>query len=120
MSDLKICNLDVIAPIQPRQLVVGGKEYAVEPLTTARFVELNQSRQSLAKIDSIEESLKAMIVLIRKFIPKIPEKTLEMMSIQQLQLTLAFVADEIPESVLNKDNASEVASDKVAENTAGK
>ena len=37
MADVKVCNLDLIAPITKRELVLNGAKYAVEPLTVEKF-----------------------------------------------------------------------------------
>lgn len=118
MSNVKICNLDVIAPVQPRELVINGASYKVVPLTVGRFIELNQMRQNMGKTSTIEESLKEVMKLIKVGVPEISQEVLDSMSVAQLQLVLSFIYDEIPESVLNKSQETET--EEKSEDSEGK
>lgn len=100
MANIKICNLDLIAPAPARELVLGGVTYKVEPLTVEKFVEFNQLRQSIGADSSLQEGLKVAKGIIKSSIPEMSEEIMDRMTIAQLQLVVAFINDEIPEDVL--------------------
>ena len=101
MPDVKICNLDLIAPVQKRELILNGKTYEVEPLSVAKFIEFNQIRQKVGSGDSLEEGLKLMKEMIKAGIPSMTDQVMDAMSLAHLQLVVAFINDEIPDDVLN-------------------
>ena len=101
MADVKICNLDLIAPVQKRELIIGGTHFEVEPLTVARFIEFMQVRQKIADDTSLEEGFKLMKEMVRSAIPSMSEELIESLPINQLQLVVSFINDEIPEEILS-------------------
>lgn len=108
----KVCNLDLIAPVQKRELVINGKTFEVEPLSVQMFIEFNQMRQSLTDEKAgIEQGLLITKKMIKKAIPTMPEKLIDGMSINHLQLVVAFINDEIPDEVLKRE-AHENKNDK--------
>lgn len=123
-GNVKICNLDLIAPITKRELVIGDKTYAVEPLSVMKFIEFAKARQGLSATTSIEDAVKVMMELIMGAIPTMEREVLEALPIIQLQTVLAFVADEIPDEALTPKVAGEaVKVDEKAsegEDTSGK
>ena len=101
MADIKICNLDLIAPVKKRELVIGGKTFAVEPLTVAKFIEMNQLRQSINDKSSLEEGLNLMKKMVRASVPEMTEEFMDTLPLGHLQLIVSFINDEIPDEVLN-------------------
>lgn len=108
-GNVKICNLDLIAPITKRELVIGGTSYEVEPLSVMKFIEFAKARQGLSASTSIEDAVKVMMELIVSAIPSMDKAVLEALPIMQLQTVLAFVADEIPDEALTPRVAGEKA-----------
>ncbi len=110
-GNVKICNLDLIAPITKRELVINNVTYEVEPLSVLKFIEFAKARQGLSASTSIEDAVKVMMELIVSAIPSMDRKVLESLPIMQLQTVLAFVADEIPDEALKPKVAGEKAED---------
>lgn len=126
MADVKICNLDAIAPIQKRKLILNGQEYEVEPLSVKKFIEFSQIRQKISAEPSIEEGLDLARGMIASAIPSMPSEVMDAMTINHLQLVIAFINDEIPEDVLKgqspkntKKKAKEEQEGDKAENKSG-
>ena len=101
MAEMKICNLDLIAPVQKRQLVLNGNAYEVEPLTVQKFIEFTQLQQSIKAETSITEGLAIMKKIIHAAIPSMSEDIMDRMTVSHLQLVVAFIRDEIPDEILN-------------------
>ena len=64
MENVKICNLDILAPVQKRQIILGGQTYPVETLTVNSFIEFNKARLDISK-NSLEEGFKMALDIIR-------------------------------------------------------
>lgn len=105
MADVKICNLDAIAPIQKRKLILNGQEYEVEPLSVKKFIEFAQIRQKINADASLNEGLDLAREMIKSAIPSMPPEVMDAMTIPHLQLIIAFINDEIPEDVLNGETS---------------
>lgn len=127
MSNVKICNLDLIAPVQNRELRIAGQSYEVLPLSIERFIELQQLRQSVSVDDDVIVSIEKFKQAIKSSVPSIPDEILGAFTVEQLQVVVAFVFDEIPDSVLNpkpKKKAKEAEgakkNEELAEESAGK
>lgn len=118
MADVKICNLDVIAPVQKRKLVMNGHEYDVEPLSVKKFIEFTQIRQKINAEASIDEGLELAREMIKSAIPSMPSDVMDGITIPHLQLIIAFINDEIPEDVL-KGQSPKNTKKKVKEEQEG-
>ena len=101
MADVKICNLDLIAPVQKRELILGGKTYQVEPLSVQMYIEFTQLRQKIDADSTIEEGLKMTREMIKAAVPEMTDEIIDKLSLPHLQLIVAFINDEIPEEVLS-------------------
>jgi hypothetical protein len=111
MSNVKICNLDLIAPIQKREIVLGGVTYPVEPLTVERFIEFNKMRQKITSGKSVDEGLRLSKEMIKAAIPTMTEAVLKQLTINHLQYIVLFINDEIPDEVLNGETEQETATE---------
>ncbi len=119
MAVTKICNLDLIAPVAPRQIVLSGVSYDVLPLSVAKFIEFGQMREKISASSSVEEGLKLTMALIKAAIPSLPDDVLNSMSLGHLQLVVAFINDEIPEEVLAGKPVEETAESAEQETAQG-
>ena len=118
MAVTKICNLDLIAPVAPRQIVLSGVSYDVLPLSVAKFIEFGQMREKISASSSVEEGLKLTMALIKAAIPSLPDDVLNSMSLGHLQV-VAFINDEIPEEVLAGKPVEETAESAEQETAQG-
>lgn len=124
MPDVKICNLDLIAPIQKRQLVLGGKTYGVEPLSVQMYIEFTQLRQKIGDDSGIEEGVALTKKMIKSAIPSMTDDVIDRLTLAHLQLIVAFINDEIPDEVLSgealkKNEKEEEKEGATAENNQG-
>lgn len=124
MPDVKICNLDLIAPIQKRELVLGGKTYEVEPLSVQMYIEFTQLRQKIGNDSGIEEGVALTKKMIKSAIPSMTDDVIDRLTLAHLQLIVAFINDEIPDEVLSgealkKNEKEEEKEGATAENNQG-
>ena len=108
-GNVKVCNLDLIAPVHKRELVIGDKHYDVVPLTVQKFIEFTKAREGITASSSLEDGVKLMMKLIESAVPDLEEELLNAMTLNQLQTIVAFINDEIPDEVLTKGEAAEEA-----------
>ena len=124
MPDVKICNLDLIAPIQKRKLVLGGATYEVEPLSVQMYIEFTQLRQKIGNDSGIEEGVALTKKMIKSAIPAMTDDIIDRLTLAHLQLIVAFINDEIPDEVLSgeslkKNEKEEEKEGATAENNQG-
>ena len=123
MSEVKICNLDLIAPIQERELVLGGMTYEVEPLSVQMYIEFTQLRQKIGADSGIEEGVALTKKMIKSAIPAMTDDIIDRLTLAHLQLIVAFINDEIPDEVLSgealKNQNKEEKEGATAENKQG-
>lgn len=124
MPDVKICNLDLIAPIQKRELVLGGATYEVEPLSVQMYIEFTQLRQKIGNDSGIEEGVALTKKMIKSAIPAMTDDIIDRLTLAHLQLIVAFINDEIPDEVLSgealkKNEKEEEKEGATAENNQG-
>ena len=123
MSEVKICNLDLIAPIQKRELVLGGMTYEVEPLSVQMYIEFTQLRQKIGTDSGIEEGVALTKKMIKSAIPAMTDDIIDRLTLAHLQLIVAFINDEIPDEVLSgealKNQNKEEKEGATAENKQG-
>ena len=123
MPDVKICNLDLIAPIQKRKLVLGGVTYEVEPLSVQMYIEFTQLRQKIGSDSGIEEGVALTKKMIKSAIPAMTDDIIDRLTLAHLQLIVAFINDEIPDEVLSgealKNQNKEEKEGATAENKQG-
>lgn len=116
MGNLKICNLEMVAPTLNRQLVVGDKTFEVKTMTVEDFIELNLLRQQIGEAD-MKEGLELMIKLVQYSVPGLPVEVVRNMSLAQLQIVIRFIFDELSDDELK--GAVEHDGEKVAEDGSG-
>ena len=100
MENVKICNLDILAPVQKRQIILGGQTYPVETLTVNSFIEFNKARLDISK-NSLEEGFKMAQALIKSMVPAISQEVLDALTPAQLSKLIAFIGDEIPDDEIS-------------------
>lgn len=117
-ANIKICNLDVIAPVAKRELVLNGKTYEVKPATVARFIELSQLKKKQQESKDIESAIEIARTIIKKWVPEIDDNMLEQITMEQMQLIFAFISDELPEDMLAKGQGETEKAEKSADKKA--
>lgn len=117
MENVKICNLDILAPVQKRQIILGGQSYPVETLTVNSFIEFNKARLDISKSNGLEEGFKMAQALIKSMVPTISQEVLDALTPAQLSKLIAFIGDEIPDDELSGKTTEEAAN---AETNEGK
>lgn len=100
MSEMKICNLDVIAPVQKRQLILGGKEYEVLPLSVERFIELQLKRQEMVKSADLEKTFAIAKDMIKVAIPSLEDEIFSLLTMEQMSYLTDFILDNLPDEKL--------------------
>ena len=125
-GNVKICNLDLIAPITKRELVIGDKTYRVKPLSVKKFIELTKMRQSVTAETSLEDAVKMMIDMVSGMVVGLEREVIESLPFAQLQTIVAFINGEIPDEDLEPKKplvAGEAVTDEKApegEDASGK
>lgn len=100
MSEMKICNLDIIAPVQKRQLILGGKEYEVLPLSVERFIELQLKRQEMVKSADLEKTFAIAKDMIKVAIPSLEDEIFSLLTMEQMSYLTDFILDNLPDEKL--------------------
>lgn len=103
---MKVLNLDKFAVKQEqRKLVIGGKEYVVEPMTVENFIITTKAAESMQDRASVSEQVEATIDMIARSVPTIDRAVLNGLSLEQLQAIVAFVrGDEVEGVEANEGN----------------
>lgn len=105
MSEVKICNLDVIAPVQKRELILGGKTFEVLPLSVERFIEITIKRREVMETNDLTKGFEITKEAIRLAIPSFDDEVFKLLSMEQMGLIMDFILDTLPEDKLVKEEA---------------
>ena len=112
MSEAKICNLDVIAPIQKRELILGGVSYEVLPLSVERFIEITMKRREMMEAKSLEKGFEVAKEAIRLAIPNFSDEVFALISMEQMGLIMDFILDTLPEDKLQNNGEQQKEPEK--------
>lgn len=112
MSEMKICNLDVIAPVQKRQLILGGKEYEVLPLSVERFIELQLKRQEMVKSADLEKTFAIAKDMIKVAIPSLEDEIFSLLTMEQMSYLTDFILDNLPDEKLAQASETKTEPEK--------
>lgn len=93
----KLLNIDTIAPLVKKEIILNRKKYAVKATSVQLFLEIAEFEKQTANIDTVQEQIGAMIALIRKFIPDISEEVLLQASAVQLGTIIRFIRNDADE-----------------------
>lgn len=92
----KVLNLDALDASTVRELVLGGKTYAVREMSVADFVETTEAAKRLAEVDDLSVHMRETVRLVKRAIPGVSEKDLMALSLPNLRAVVAFVRGEDP------------------------
>lgn len=120
MSDVKICNLDVIAPVQQRELVLNGKTFEIKPLSVQLYIKLKQYQVEMAKSTKFDEGYEISKKAIKAACPSFDDSLFDMLTMQQLSMIMAFIIDELPDEKLKAEAPEQATNDKKDETDQGK
>lgn len=112
MSEMKICNLDIIAPVQKRQLILGGKEYEVLPLSVERFIELQLKRQEMVKSADLEKTFAIAKDMIKVAIPSLEDEIFSLLTMEQMSYLTDFILDNLPDEKLAQASETKTEPEK--------
>ena len=107
MSDVKLLNLDELAPVR-RSVTFGGKTYRVKEMTVEHFIEMNQLAEELEKsgADTPEAQVKATARSIALSLEDCEEAVVRKLHIEQLAVLSRFIRNELtPEDASGKGQA---------------
>jgi hypothetical protein len=97
----KIFNVDDLSPKAERELVLGGKTYALKGLTVEDFIKTTEMAKALDKKDAtLAEQFELTIGVILERVPGLPREALLPLSLDQLQATVAFVRGVDPDDII--------------------
>lgn len=99
----KLLNIDTIAPLADREIVLNGEHYKVKETSVQLFLEVAEFEKKNANIDSLQGQVQAMIDLIKKFIPDLPEEVLMRATLDQLGLMVRFIRNDVDDDELNEN-----------------
>lgn len=114
----KLLNIDTIAPLAEKEIILNGKKYAVKETSVQLFLEIVEFEKQNANIETVQEQIEAMIALIRKFIPDIPEEVLLQATVAQLGTIVRFIRNDIDEEPTENEKVEAEAKEGTTE--AGK
>ena len=88
--EMKILNLDKIGKNEERTLVLAGKSYKVNEMTVSNFIETTRAAEKITESSSIADQIIATVDLITRSIPDVDRAVLEQLSLEQLQIVVAY------------------------------
>ena len=106
----KVLNLDELTTAETRELVIGGKTYAIKEMSVEDFIETTRVAEMLESEPSFAKQMEATVRLLKRSIPDLPEAMLKAMSVEQLKALTSFVRGEDPAKVVGA--AAEGADEK--------
>lgn len=93
---MKVLNIDKLGSKEQRKLVLGGVEYIVSEMTVANFIETTKAAEKIAEEGSLAVQIEETVEMILRSVKKLEKKTLNGLSLEQLQTIVAFVrGDEV-------------------------
>lgn len=90
----KFLDLDAFCG-EPKKVRFRGQVYDIPDVEVAQFLEAIQVQQRIAESESEAEAVEAVIELIKKLVPGIPEAELAKISLKQLAALLNFVIQDL-------------------------
>lgn len=112
MSNLKICNLDVIAPVQKRELVLSGKTYEVLPLSVERFIDLQMKRQEMVQSTDLAKTFEIAKSMIKVAIPTLEDNVFSLLTMEQMSYLTDFILDNLPDDKLVSESEKKAEPEK--------
>lgn len=112
MSNLKICNLDVIAPVQKRELVLSGKTYEVLPLSVERFIDLQTKRQEMVQSTDLAKTFEIAKSMIKVAIPTLEDNVFSLLTMEQMSYLTDFILDNLPDDKLVSESEKKAEPEK--------
>jgi hypothetical protein len=87
---MKILNLDKLNTNEQRKLVIGNVSYPVEEMTVENFIATTKAAEDI-KDDSLAVQIEATVDMICRSVPTIDSAILKKLSLDQLNMIVAFV-----------------------------
>lgn len=112
MSNLKICNLDIIAPVQKRELVLSGKTYEVLPLSVERFIDLQMKRQEMVQSTDLAKTFDIAKSMIKVAIPTLEDGVFSLLTMEQMSYLTDFILDNLPDDKLVSESEKKAEPEK--------
>lgn len=112
MSNLKICNLDIIAPVQKRELVLSGKTYEVLPLSVERFIDLQMKRQEMVQSTDLAKTFDIAKSMIKVAIPTLEDNVFSLLTMEQMSYLTDFILDNLPDDKLVSESEKKAEPEK--------
>lgn len=112
MSNLKICNLDIIAPVQKRELVLNGETYEVLPLSVERFIDLQMKRQEMVQSTDLAKTFDIAKSMIKVAIPTLEDNVFSLLTMEQMSYLTDFILDNLPDDKLVSESEKKAEPEK--------
>ncbi len=101
---MQVLNLDKLAAKDGRELVLFGQTHAVLPMTVGNFIETTRAAEKLATA-SIADQIEATAEMIVRSVPTLNKVELMTLSLEKLQVVIAFVRGDAMEGAEGVETA---------------
>jgi hypothetical protein len=96
---MKVLNLDKVAPMQQRKLVLAGVSHVVNEMTVANFIETTRVAEKMANETSVATQIEETVEMIIRTVPTATKEVLGTLSLEQLHVIAAFIRGDDIEGV---------------------
>lgn len=90
---MKLLNIDQLAEKTNKVVVIGGVEYAIQPISVGAFIKKTKEAEEYVKagVDDPMKEVEIVIDLISQCIPAAPRYVIESLSLIQLQTISEYI-----------------------------
>lgn len=90
---MKLLNIDQVAPTSTKVIVIGGVEYAIQPISVGAFLKITKEAEEYvaAGVMNPQKEIQMVIDLAAQCIPAAPREVLESLTLPQLQAIADYV-----------------------------
>ena len=93
---MKLLNIDQLSPTTSKAVLIGGVEYAIQPISVGAFIKKTKEAEEYVKTgvaDPMRE-VEMIIDLISQCIPAAPRYVIESLNLTQLQTIANYIQKE--------------------------